>query len=127
MGWSCQGDRLYGMNQLEIEFVAQRPNRLVRVSRPYSAGGKVFTFDVHSTAGEYLPKSRFKFLYVVEYMPRLKCHRVRRGVPLGSHGWVNNDFISLSKHWNKHVDTPSMSDAMSVLEDMISEEVMKWK
>lgn len=114
---------------MELELSpAERP-RLVRVVRPYSRNGKVYSFDVFDMAGVPVSHTRFKFRYVVEYMPRLRCHRVKRMVkqekyPL--HSPLFAEYVMLATRFNKHVDTPSMSDAMAELELMMSEEVAGW-
>lgn len=118
------------MNPVQTEIETPKQVKLVALSRPYSANGKVYHFDMRHVTGFIISHSRLKFRYVVEYMPRLKCHRARRMVKkerYASFGSRFASYINKSMSHNKHVDMPSMSEAMSALEDMITEEVVKWK
>lgn len=115
------------MNPIQAEIETPEQAKLVVLSRPYSANGKVYHFDMRHVTGYIITYNRLKFRYVVEYMPRLKCHRARRVVPTNAFTYVNSAFLTYSKQYNKHVDVPSMSEAMSALEDMITEEAVKWK
>lgn len=118
------------MTPVQTEIETPKQTRLVTVTRPYSANGKVYHFDVRWLTGNLIPHARLEFEYSVEYMPRLGCHRAKRSVKAERslmHGSQLSYYITQAKKYNKHVDVPSMIEATSALEDMISEEVAKWK
>lgn len=118
------------MNPVQTEIETPEQTKLAVLSRPYSANGKVYHFDMRHVTGYIITHERLEFRYVVEYMPRLKCHRAKRMVKAERsemYGSQLSQYITMTQRWNKHVDVPSMSEAMSALEDMITEEVAKWK
>lgn len=111
---------------VQTEIGVLKPPKLVKLVNPWSRDGKRTFFDVYHVNGAKIGPERLKLTYFVEYMPRLVKHRVTRHAKRLD-GWTNSAFIADCKLWNKHIDVPSMIEAVSALEDMITEEVAKWK